>query len=123
MLVWNSGDKCIKTVSGAALGDKNNVYAKTIVTSSAALTTGSTYVQLISGASTVTLTLPSTPIAGQAFKIKDACGNALSIPIVVDSGAGKTIDGSQCALINTDFGALELMYGATNKWYSLAFIN
>jgi len=123
VLVWNSGDKEVKTVSGAALGDKNNVYAKTVVTVNTTGTTASTYVQLISGATS--FTLPSAPIAGQAFKFKDAIGTALATPVVINAGVGKTIDGpgNQCALINTDYGALELVYGATNKWFSLAFIN
>jgi hypothetical protein len=78
---------------------------------------------LISGATS--FTLPSAPIAGQAFKFKDAIGTALATPVVINAGVGKTIDGpgNQCALINTDYGALELVYGATNKWFSLAFIN
>jgi hypothetical protein len=121
VLVWNVGDKQLKTVSGAALGDKNNVYSKTIVSINTTGTTASTYVQLISGATS--FTLPITPITGQAFKIKDACGNALANNIIVNAGSGKIIDGSQCALINTDYGALELVYGATNKWFSLAFVN
>ena len=62
-------------------------------------------------------------MTGQVFKIKDACGNALASNIIVNAGSGKVIDGSQCALINTDYGALELVYGTTNKWFSLAFVN
>ena len=121
VLVWNSVDKQLKTVSGAALGDKNNVYSKTIVNINATGTTASTYVQLISGATS--FTLPTAPMTGQVFKIKDACGNALASNIIVNAGSGKVIDGSQCALINTDYGALELVYGTTNKWFSLAFVN
>ena len=121
VIVWNSVDKQLKTVAGSSLGDKNNVYSKTIVSSNTTGTTASTYIILVSGASS--FTLPSTPLTGQAFKIKDAAGSALSTPIIVNAGSGKTIDGSQCALINTDFGALELVYGATNKWFSLAFVN
>jgi hypothetical protein len=124
VIVWNSVDKQLKTVSGAALGDKNNIYAKTTVAISTTLTTGSTYVQLINPSSGTTITLPSTPIDGQVFKLKDISGNALTFNIVIDAGGGKQIDNAQCALINTDFGALEIMYnGASSKWYSLAFVN
>jgi hypothetical protein len=117
-VVWDSVDKQLKIVSGG-----NNTYTKTIVTISTTGTTASTYVQLISGATS--FTLPSAPLAGQVFKIKDAIGTALASPVVIDAGAGKTIDGpgNQCALINSDYGALELMYGATNQWFSLAFVN
>jgi len=120
VLVRDSGG-IIKTVAGSSLGDKNNVYSKTIVSGNATGTTASTYVQLMSGATS--FTLPSAPTAGQVFKIKDAIGTALSTNIIINAGSGKTIDGSQCALINTDYGALELVYGATNKWFSLAFVN
>ena len=123
VLVWNSVDKQIKTVAGASLGDKNNVYSKIIVTGNTTLTSGSTYVILASAVTTITITLPTAPLTGQVFKIKDACGNALTNNIIVDSGAGRTIDDSRCALINTDYGALELMLGATCKWFSLAFVN
>ena len=59
----------------------------------------------------------------QAFKIKDACGNALTNNIIIDAGAGRTIDNSQCAIIDTDYGAIELMLGDTCKWFTLGFIN
>ena len=120
VLVRNSGGE-VRTVAGTELGEDNNIYNKTIVSANATGTTASTYVQLISGATT--FTLPASPQDGQAFKIKDACGNALAAPITIDASSGLTIDGSQCALINTDYGALELVYGATNEWFSLAYIN
>ena len=119
MLITSGGE--IKKVAGDTLGEDNNIYSKTIVTGATTGTTASTYVQLISGATT--FTLPASPQDGQAFKIKDACGNALAAPITIDASSGLTIDGSQCALINTDYGALELVYGATNEWFSLAFVN
>jgi parallel beta-helix repeat protein len=115
----------IKTVAGANLGDKNNFYSRSVVTgATATLTSGSSYVILVSGASLVTLSLPTTGVAlGQAYKIKDISGNALSNNIIVNAGTGRVIDNAQCALINTDFGALEVMLGATCKWYSLSFVN
>ena len=126
ILVWNSSDKLIKTMpyisGGTGGGDKNNIYSKTIITGNTLLTTGSTYVILASGTS-ITITLPTTPLTGQVFKIKDAYGNALTNNIIINAGSGRTIDGSQCALINTNYGALELMFGATCKWFNLAFIN
>ena len=117
-----ASDGTVKTVSGAALGDKNNVYTFTAVSNAVELTTGSSYVIL--GDSTggaFTITLPSSPISGQAFKIKDAGGDALSEPITVN-GNGNNIDGGATAMINTSYGALELMWSGT-EWLSLAFIN
>jgi hypothetical protein len=122
VLVRNTSGE-IKTVVGSSLGDKNNIYAKTTVAVSTTLTTGSTYVQLVNPTSGTTITLPATPINGQAFKIKDISGNALVNNITVNGG-GHNIDGSATGLINTDFGALELMYDtASTAWYSLAFVN
>lgn len=118
-----ASDGVVKTVSGAALGDNNNIYAKTVVTGNTVLTTGSTYVQLINSSSPITITLPAVPTDGMAFKIKDASSCALENNITV-AGNSVSIDGSPNALINTDFGALELMYDSgLNAWFSLAFIN
>jgi hypothetical protein len=123
VLVWNSGDKKIKTVSGAALGDKNNIYSHSAVTTSVLLTTGSSYVILVNNSAPVTITLPATPINGQVFKIKNVSGTAVTNIITV-AGNGKNIDGSASGLINTDYGALELIYDTTlTAWYTLAFIN
>ena len=124
VLVWNSSDKQIKTVSGAALGDKNNVYSNTLISSSQSLTTGSSYVILVdTTGGPINVCLPATPVEGEAFKIKDVCNTALLNNITV-VGNGACIDGASIALINTDFGALELMYTTSpNGWYTLGFVN
>ena len=123
VLVWNSVDKQIKTVSGAALGDKNNIYSHSAVTTSVLLTTGSSYVILVNNSAPVTITLPATPLNGQVFKIKNVSGSAVT-NIITIAGNGKNIDGSASGLINTDYGALELIYDTTlTAWYTLAFIN
>ncbi len=124
VLVWNSTDKQIKQIPATSLGEDNNNYSKVIVTASTGLTATSPYVILINHTAPITITLPVTPFDGQAFKIKDASGDALSNNITIDSGSGETIDGSQMALINTDYGALELVYDSTlDGWFSLAFVN
>ncbi len=125
VLVWNSGDKLIKTVVGGSLGDKNNIYSKTIVTGNTLLTTGSTYAILVnSSGSTVTLTLPALPIDGQAFKIKDVANDALTYNITIDRNGNNIDSVANDAIINTDGGAIELMYDITlGSWYILSFIN
>ena len=123
ILVRNSSTGEIKSVAGTSLGDKNNIYSKTIITGSTLLTTGSSYVILVNHSSPIILTLPSTPIDGQAFKIKDASTvGALTNNITIASN-GKNIDrvlGD--ALINTTGGAFELFYDVTLGWFGLAFI-
>jgi hypothetical protein len=125
LLNWNSLTKKVYLAnsSGGTGGDKNNVYSKTIISGSTGLTSGSTYVILVSGITSTTITLPTTPMPDQAFKIKDACGNALINNIIIDAGVGRTIDDSRCAVINTDYGAVELMLGSTCKWFTLGFLN
>ncbi len=113
-------DGTIKTVGSVA----NNIYSHSAVTTSVALNTGSTYVILANSPSaSITITLPATPRDGQVFKIKDVGGAALTNNIIIN-GNGNNIDGAACGLINTSYGALELMYETTlDAWFSLAFIN
>ena len=121
VLVRNSSTGIVKTVAGSELGDANNIYDVTGITT--ATLTGSEYVVLVqtSGATQI-VTLPAAPVDGQAFKIKDK-GNALTNSITV-AGNGNNIDGAASATINTDYGALELVYSSSDtEWYSLAFIN
>ena len=103
----------------------NNVYSKTTVAINTLLTTGSTYVILVnSPAAARTITLPAVPINGQAFKIKDVANAALSFNITINPN-GANIDGvASNATINTDGGALEIMFDATlDSWYVLSFVN
>jgi hypothetical protein len=103
-------------------GDKNNIYSYSAVTTNVTLSTGSSYVILANSPSAIiTITLPLTPLNGQVFKIKDIGGQALTYPVTV-AGNGLNVDGSPNATINTNYGALELLYNGTN-WFSLAFIN
>ena len=121
VLVREAGGE-VRTVVGSSLGDKNNIYSKTIVIVNATGTTASTYVQLISGATI--FTLPAAPSDGQAFKIKDASlAGALTNNITIARN-GNLIDGvANDATINTDGGALELMYDAIRGWSILSFVN
>jgi hypothetical protein len=124
VLVWNATDKKVKQIDGSSLGESNNIYNYSGITSSAiTATTDSTYVLLVdSSSNAVTVTLPVSPFDGQAIKIKDKTGNALTNNITVFSADG--IDGSTSALLNTDYGALEVMWsGDDSEWYTLSFIN
>lgn len=99
----------------------SNKYNIKVITSDSTLnTTGHTY--LINHASPITLTLPTVGAVndGLVFKIKDVSGNAYTniITIIGD------IDGGSSASINTDHGALEIVYShAMGAWYTLSFIN
>ncbi len=122
-LVWNNDDKQVKSIVGSAFGDRNNVYSKTVITGTTTLTTGSTFAILANHAAPLTVYLPLAPIDGQAFKFKDVSGNALGYNITID-GNGKNIDGSPTGIINTNYGAIEVMYNASAPigWYSMGFV-
>jgi hypothetical protein len=113
------------TSGGTGGGDKNNIYSITGITGSTILTLNDYIILVNSTITGITITLPNSPIEGQAYKIKDVGGFALTNNVIID-GNGNTIDGASIALINTDYGAVELvfsMFMGSGMWYSLAFIN
>jgi hypothetical protein len=116
-----SSDYFVKYISQSSLGDKNNIYSFSAVTSNTTLTTGSTYVILANPSAEITIILPAIPFKGQVFKIKDISGLALTYNVII-SGNGMNIDGNATAVINTNYGALELMYNGTS-WFGLSFFN
>lgn len=103
---------------------KNCISVYSAVTTSVTLTTGSSYVVLAGFSTAMSVMLPIIPLDGQSFKIKDICGCANHKNITI-CGNGNNIDGFACALINTDYGALELVYSSSPiaGWYSLGFVN
>lgn len=113
----------VKTVSGSALGEHNNRYLTIVVTGNTALAeSGYTYL-VNSPLNSRTLTLPASPVDGAAYKIKDVGGEALTYPITI-SGNGKNIDNASTVMINTEFGALEVVYNSTlGAWFVLSFVN
>jgi hypothetical protein len=104
-----------------AINAKNNLYSYSAITTGVTLSTGSSYLILAnSTGGAFAIKLPATPVNGEAFKIKNtACGLTNNITIC---GNGNNIDGSVCALINTNCGALEVMYDGS-AWFSLSFVN
>jgi len=101
--------------------DKNR-YEVTGVSNSTINLTGGEYVVLVDTSVTgVTVNLPSSPTTGTAFKIKDDSGDALTNNITIDPAGGGTIDGDTEAIINTDYGAIEIVYTGT-AWRILSFV-
>lgn len=68
------------------------------------------------GAAT-TITLPSSPVVGKTYIIKDGKGDAATNNITVN-GNGKNIDGAASFVININYGSLSLVYNGTqwNNW-------
>ncbi len=118
-----ASDGTVKQIDPANLGEDNNDYGKAIVTTSTGLTTSSPYVILVNHTAPVTITLPDTPFDGQAFKIKDAANDALTNNITIVSNSDNIDRQASNAVINTDSGALELVYDSTLGWFTLAFVN
>jgi len=120
VLVWNSTDKKVKQVDASNLGEDNNLYNITGVSSTVTLTASEYVVVGNTSGGAFTINLPAAPATGRAYKIKDS-GDALSNNLTI-SGNGNNIDGAATAVINTDYGALELVFDGS-EWFTLAFIN
>jgi hypothetical protein len=123
--MWNSTDKCIKKLPTSSFGDKNNIYSSVIIDTSTGLTNTSSYVILVNHTLPVTITLPASPTDGLVFKLKDVSTTGALTHNITIARNGKLIDRqANDALINTDTGAMELMYNSTlGSWFSLSFIN
>jgi len=103
--------------------NNQNIYnSKRIVSGSITLLL-SDHVILVSATTAITLTLPNTGLNdGQTYKIKDLSG-AFSKNITID-GDGIDIEQGSVAVINTDRGALEIVYdNNVNEWIILNFIS
>lgn len=85
-------------------------YNPTFVTASRAIVT-SEYIIGVSASATLTLTLPSSPLNGQSFIVKDAVGNATTNNIIVSS-SGPQIDGSSTYTIAVNYGSAQFVYFA-----------
>jgi hypothetical protein len=58
---------------------------------------------------------------GRKITIADVCGEALTNRIIID-GAGKNINNTGCAVINTDYGSITLLYNGY-FWSPISFVN
>ncbi|GAF83326.1 unnamed protein product, partial [marine sediment metagenome] len=111
----------VQKIAATSLGEDNNRYETTGLTNSTINLYGGEYVVLVNPTAPTTVYLPAAPDTGTAFKIKDYGPNALANNITID-GNGKDIDGNGTALINTNYGAIELVYNGT-AWFILSFVN
>jgi len=113
----------IQKISASSLGEDNNRYAITAPAANSTINlTGSEYTLLVDTSTGVTTVQLPVGTAGMAFKIKDRTGDALANNITIDGNGGETIDGALTALINTDYGAIELVHTGT-EWLILSFVN
>ena len=79
------------------------------------------YADTSSASGAFTLTLPSTPVLGLTYKIKDSSG-AASTKNVTISGNGKNIDGSSTYVLNLNYAMIELIYNGT-QWNVIGSYN
>lgn len=79
--------------------------------------------QVLGVAPGTTIQLPTAPVTGKTYTIKDVQGGAGSTPISVQPGAGASIDGGAANapyVLNTNWGSVTLMYKSSlNKWLTL----
>ena len=115
----------VRQVPATNLGEDNNNYDILVISSNTTLDETNYTVLVNSSGSSITVTLPANPIDGQAYKIKDYAGDALTNNIIIN-GNGKPIDGGG-ATINTDYGALEIVFSTDTisggGWYVMSFVN
>ena len=62
-----------------------------------------------------TWTLPASPDAGDVVSVK-APGNASSYNLSIAVPGSETIDGESSLLIESDHGAIDLVYVGSDKW-------
>ena len=99
-----------------------NYQTRTVTTTPNAITTNDEII--FSNVTTASsLTLPSlgssSENTGRSFYIKDFSGNSKRNPITITAPSGKTIDGANFAIINTQYGRLLVTYDGTN-WKTIA---
>lgn len=108
-----SGDSII-----GVSGNYNSINSYTA--STVTLTTLTNIALIQTSGSSITVNLPATPSSGQTITIKDK-GSALTNNITV-SGNGNDIDGASNAIINTNYGAIEVIYDGS-EWFITSFVN
>jgi hypothetical protein len=109
-------------VTGLTSSLTQNIYnQKVVISANTVLSTLNFIVLVDSSVSGLTITLPSSPVDGQVYKIKDVA-DAFTNNVTIN-GNGKNIDGNSSVLINTQRGGVEICYDALiNEWIILNFI-
>ena len=116
VLVWNSTDKCVKTVDISTITNTVDICMLDISVYSA--TTSSSFIGTSGGS---TIYLPNVPKLGQKVSVADVCGNALGLNIHVCSNTFNILN-YQEATINTDFGSISFVFNGI-FWSAVSFIN
>ena len=65
----------------------------------------------------ITITLPPTPLPGQAITIKNTSGNAAARPITI-AGSSETIEGVATFVLEVDYGWAPLVYTGS-EWVQI----
>jgi hypothetical protein len=71
------------------------------------------YLNCVTTASTISIKLPSAPTLGRTYIISDISGSANTYNIGIN-GNGKTVDGSACASITSNYGFKKIIYNGTS---------
>lgn len=116
VLVFSAGASGLMRLDGVnnyvAL-DGGHVHKVTLSTGNYTLTSAD-YAVIVSALFSNSVTLPTSPMNGQTFVIKDGSGNAQSNNITIN-GNGKTIDGNSTILLRNNYASFTLSYNGT-QW-------
>ncbi|HJU23895.1 MAG TPA: hypothetical protein VJ891_15420 [Casimicrobiaceae bacterium] len=89
---------------------------KTVTGASYAASTTDFWID-VNFAGAVALTLPTAPVGGTTFFLKDASGAAATNNITINAGSGDSIEGSSSTVIKVNYGFRAFLYNATtHNW-------
>jgi len=113
-----AGDGTYKTITNTYSGETTIL----IVSGNTSISnTGNFLVICNTGSNALNIDLPASPLNKQAVRFKDS-GNGLAHNVTVN-GNGKLIEGDSFAVINSNYGAFEVMFiSSINKWLVSSFV-
>lgn len=111
----NDSDTNIINVGSGSIGGNPSPVTVTQVTTTTYTALSTDYFLCVDTFThSTTITLP-VGILGTVYIIKDCSGNSATNPITIQGTGGQLVDNSASAVINTNFGGIEVIFNGT-EW-------